>query len=167
MGSARPSLASRDLSCRLRKAAVEDVARIAHIEKASFADPWSTASLTALVGSARVWFSVGETGDPAIVVGYAVAWFVAGEGEIGNLAVVPEARGQGVGGRLLDGVLAAARAAGAENVFLEVRASNLTAQRLYASRGFDVSGRRRSYYRRPVEDALILRKVLAGLSLPR
>ena len=56
--------------------------------------------------------------------------------------------------------LEAARARGVEAVYLEVRESNAAAQRMYAHRGFSRVGRRRRYYRRPEEDALILRLVL-------
>jgi ribosomal-protein-alanine N-acetyltransferase len=45
-------------------------------------------------------------------------------------------------------------------VFLEVRESNGGARALYASRGFEVAGRRAKYYRKPVEDALVLRREL-------
>jgi [ribosomal protein S18]-alanine N-acetyltransferase len=74
--------------------------------------------------------------------------------------VAPEVRGQGVGARLLDDALAAARRNGATAAYLEVRDSNAAARALYASRGFEQVGRRRNYYRKPVEDALVMRRVL-------
>src|SRR2546430_11083963 len=46
---------------------------------------------------------------------------------------------------------------GARVVYLEVRESNVIARRLYESLGFTEVARRASYYRRPVEDAVILR----------
>ena len=55
----------------------------------------------------------------------------------------------------------AAAERGAQQVYLDVRESNWPARRLYASRGFVEIGRRRRYYRRPAEDALVLRKDLA------
>ena len=61
---------------------------------------------------------------------------------------------------MLDAGLAAVRARGGSEVFLEVRASNAVAQALYAGRGFRTEGRRRGYYRRPDEDALVLRLVM-------
>jgi ribosomal-protein-alanine N-acetyltransferase len=45
-------------------------------------------------------------------------------------------------------------------VFLEVRESNEVARRLYSVLGFAKVGRRRSYYRRPVEDAVVLRATI-------
>jgi ribosomal-protein-alanine N-acetyltransferase len=94
------------------------------------------------------------------VLGYSVTWFVSDESEIANLAVAPAARRGGVGALLLDMVLAASESAGARAIFLEVRESNNAARRLYASRDFTVVGRRKEYYRRPVEDALVMRRVL-------
>jgi [ribosomal protein S18]-alanine N-acetyltransferase len=78
-----------------------------------------------------------------------------------NLAVVPDFRGRGLGAGLLDAGLEAVRNRGGTEVFLEVRASNAVAQSLYAGRGFRTEGRRRGYYRRPDEDALVLRLVMA------
>lgn len=139
-----------------------DLAEIAHLERRSFSDPWSARSFADLVANPRVLFlcARAHAGGPA--VGYVVAWFVADEGEIANLAVSPDERGRGVGAALLDAALAEAARRGAITVYLEVRDSNEVARRLYGSRGFEEVGRRRRYYRRPVEDAVILRRTLAS-----
>jgi len=94
--------------------------------------------------------------------GYVIARAVAGEAEILNLAVAPEVRGRGLGGRLLDAMLDLLRRAKVREVFLEVRRGNAPAQALYASRGFEVVGQRANYYRHPVEDAIVLRLALEG-----
>jgi ribosomal-protein-alanine N-acetyltransferase len=95
-------------------------------------------------------------------MGYLVAWFIMDEGEIANLAVAPEARSHGVGTLLLGTAIAMARRREVGTIYLEVRDSNAAARALYASHGFQEIGRRRRYYRRPVEDALVLRLVLPG-----
>ena len=61
---------------------------------------------------------------------------------------------------MLDAVLIQMGSRGVRTAFLEVRESNRAARALYASRGFTEIGRRQAYYRRPVEDALVLRRVL-------
>jgi len=94
------------------------------------------------------------------VAGYVVAWFAADEGEIANLAVSPSAWGGGVGRALLGAALDVASSRGASAVYLEVRDSNERARRLYRSNGFEEVGRRRRYYRRPVEDAIVLRRAM-------
>ena len=69
-------------------------------------------------------------------------------------------RRAGAGALLLNGAMAAARARGATAVHLDVRESNAAARALYARFGFTEVGRRRAYYREPVEDALMLRSDL-------
>jgi ribosomal-protein-alanine acetyltransferase len=144
---------------RLRPATPADLAAILAIEHAVFTDPWAPTSFESEFGDPYGWFHVAVDED-GTVVGYAMARFVAGEGEVMNIAVVPARRGQGVGGTLLDASLAAATAAECDAMWLEVRVSNGSARRLYESRGFVLVGRRRGYYRRPVEDALVLRRPL-------
>lgn len=77
------------------------------------------------------------------------------EAEILTLGVARSARGQGIGGKLLDRLIELAWGEGSEQIFLEVRASGHVAQSLYRSRGFEVVGERPNYYRD--EDALIMR----------
>jgi ribosomal-protein-alanine N-acetyltransferase len=147
---------------RVRPAKSSDVARVSWIERASFADPWSARSFQELLDQRHVYFRVLTEGDSDEPVGYVVAWFVVSEAEIANVAVAPDARGRKLGARLLDDVLSAARARGATEAFLEVRDSNVAARALYASRGFAAVGRRRGYYARPSEDAIVMRASLDG-----
>jgi ribosomal-protein-alanine N-acetyltransferase len=144
---------------RIRPAEERDLARIHAIERASFADPWALEGFRDTLEHERacVEVAVGEDDD---VLGYAIAWIVSDESEIANLAVTPGARRRRIGLMLLDRILRAAAAAGARFVFLEVRESNVAARALYGSRGFEVAGRRKQYYRKPVEDALIMRRAL-------
>ena len=143
----------------IRAATESDLAAIHAIERASFADPWAITGFRDMIehARARVEAAIDIEGT---LIGYAVAWYVADEAEIANIAVAPAMRQRGVGTQLLDRILEAAATLGARTVFLEVRESNLAAQRLYASRAFAVAGRRKLYYRRPDEDALIMRRVL-------
>lgn len=140
----------------------EDIAAIADIERRSFSDPWSEHSFRDVLGHSRMFFAcaraVGAGSAAHRVLGYVVAWFAGGQGEIANLAVDPDARGRGIGSALLDAALDEARHQKTDEVFLEVRSSNLRARQLYESRGFAEVGRRRRYYRQPVEDAVILRR---------
>ena len=113
----------------------------------------------------RIADRVRDDAEPA-VLGYVIAWFVLDEGEVANIAVAPAARGLGIGGCLLDATLAEARGREVAHLFLEVRESNTVARRLYASRGFIELGRRKRYYRHPVEDALVLRCVVNATPAP-
>ena len=145
---------------RLRAARASDIDAIVLIEQASFGDPWNRTAFVELLDDPRVCFLLAERDGS--VRGYVVAWFVLDEGEIGNLAVSESARREGAGALLLDGAIKAAGEADVALLYLEVRDSNSAARALYASRGFAEIGRRRDYYRRPREDALVLR-----LSIPQ
>jgi ribosomal-protein-alanine N-acetyltransferase len=87
---------------------------------------------------------------------YLCGRIVADEAEILRLSVVWDARRQGLGLQLLDFSLRYCRSRGAKKCFLELRASNIAAGKLYEKRGFTRVGRRRAYYRDPVEDAVLL-----------
>jgi ribosomal-protein-alanine N-acetyltransferase len=86
---------------------------------------------------------------------------VAGaEAEVADLAVAPAARRRGIGRALIDRLLSDLEREGVLAVFLEVRESNRAARALYESRAFHGVGRRRGYYRFPLEDALLLKREL-------
>jgi ribosomal-protein-alanine N-acetyltransferase len=123
----------------IRPARRDDVEDVAAIEKRAFSDPWSANSFRALFGNPLVHFAIAEDAITGKVLGYVVAWFVLDEAEIANLAVSDDARRSGVGARLLDHALAAAKQRPARMVFLEVRESNAAARALYSSRGFAVA----------------------------
>ncbi len=140
----------------LRAAVTEDVDAIAAIEQQAFSDPWPASAFRDLIGHSHTRVTVAVNGAGR-VVGYCVMLFVLDEGEIANIAVSPAHRRRGVAQGLLDDALAAAASMGVRAMFLEVRVSNEPARQLYESRGFTLVGRRRAYYREPVEDALVLR----------
>jgi ribosomal-protein-alanine N-acetyltransferase len=159
---------SATLSLRVRDVAAQDIDDVARIESLAFSDPWSRASFASLLGQRHVLFLVGEhstaptycdaPGARGDVAGYIVAWCAADEAEIANIAIAPSLRGNGFGARLLDAALAELAVRGAAVAFLEVRETNAAARALYASRHFVEVGRRKGYYRRPIEDALVLRR---------
>jgi ribosomal-protein-alanine N-acetyltransferase len=144
----------------IRDASPDDLPAILEIERGCFSDPWSERSFRSLLGAPRTWFRVVE--QSGAVVGYLVAWHIGDEAELANLAVHPPARRLGLGAKLLDDLVAAVNVPPGKTIHLEVRASNAAAQGLYRSRGFQEVGRRRGYYQRPTEDALLLRRPIGG-----
>jgi [ribosomal protein S18]-alanine N-acetyltransferase len=146
----------------LRPTTERDLSQIALIERACFADPWSEESFRRLVDVPPAIFLVAQFPPDEAIAGYVVAFSVGEESEILNVAVDPKFRGRGLAGQMLDGALIELGARGVRTAFLEVRESNKAARALYESRGFVEIGRRSSYYRRPVEDALVLRRSLAA-----
>lgn len=81
---------------------------------------------------------------------------IAGDGEISNVAVLPQYRRQGIAHALMEQVLSEGQQEGCTAFTLEVRAGNTAAIALYESFGFRTEGVRKGYYEKPAEDALIL-----------
>jgi [ribosomal protein S18]-alanine N-acetyltransferase len=94
------------------------------------------------------------------VQGFIIGRVASDEWEIENIAIEAQAQRRGLGGQLLREFLARAQEQGAA-VSLEVRQSNAAARKLYEAMGFVQTGRRKSYYREPEEDAIVLK-----ISLP-
>jgi ribosomal-protein-alanine N-acetyltransferase len=128
-------------------------------------DPWSTETLAKILALPRSFGLIAHgAGQP---LGFLLAQCAAGESEIINLAVAPDARRQGIGEALVAGAMARARAEGARTMFLEVADDNAAARALYDLKEFVQVGIRPDYYRRgPVNhvDALILRRELITIS---
>ena len=133
-----------------------DLEAVVKLEVVAFADPWTRQAFEAALKERHAQFRVARAADGTLI-GYVIAWFILDEGEIANLAVVPTARRRGVARALLEEIIVEAREARLARLFLEVRESNTAAQALYASRGFEPVARRARYYRKPVEDAIVLR----------
>ena len=143
------------------------VPAVTALEREIFPDPWSRdAFLHEITLGREGWCRVAEDEDAEEVVGYLVSWFVVDEVHLGNLAVAPWARRRGVGGRLLDALLAEARRRRARLVTLEVRRSNVGAQALYRREGFTTVMVRKGYYQKNREDALVMVKMLDAASGP-
>lgn len=133
---------------------------LAGIEAACFAHPWSRELLESeLAREDAVILCALAAGRP---VAYGSMRVVLDEGSIGNLACLPDYRHRGAGGMVLDGLLAAGAEQGARSILLEVRPSNTAAVRLYQSRGFSEIGRRKHFYRDPLEDAILMMRCLTG-----
>jgi [ribosomal protein S18]-alanine N-acetyltransferase len=144
----------------IRPGRAADLASVVELERACYSDPWPATAFAALPDNPRVYFAVADSPVVKSIAGYVVAWYVLDEGELANLAVATAARRQGIGKALLDAAIGESLDRRVSDLYLEVRESNQSARRLYASRGFEEVSRRKGYYRSPVEDALILRRTL-------
>ena len=145
----------------VRAARDGDLPAVVTIELECFhSDPWPRESFESFIGRPGVTFIVAEDpARPGAVAGYGVLIQAADEAEVLNLAVSAGSRGKGVGSALLRSLLETAERDGVRQAYLEVRESNAAARALYGAHGFVEVGRRRGYYQRPVEDALILQRV--------
>jgi ribosomal-protein-alanine N-acetyltransferase len=141
----------------IRRMMRTDLDEVLAIEKISFPAPWSRFSFEQefLFPHAHL-LAAAESVFPDRVRGYLCFWLVAEETHVLNLAVHPQWRCRGVGGRLLEYVVDYSRAKGAEEIFLEVRRSNYRAISLYRRFHFQPRGVRPRYYQDSGEDAIIM-----------
>ena len=130
--------------------ATSDAAPLAALHAACFAQAWDAAAIAALLGTPGT-FAFHD------MCGFVLARAAGGEAEILTLAVVPAARGRGLGRELLRAAITRAQALGAQTMFLEVGADNPHALALYAGLGFAKVGTRKAYYSAADADALVLR----------
>ncbi len=144
---------------QLRELVRTDLEQVLAIEIESFTTPWRRETFESLFGRGDTDMIGAVERDR--LLGYAICWTVVDQSELGNVAVHGEARGRGVGRRLVQAAVEAVRGRGARECFLEVRSSNESARKLYERMGFEVIGRRRAYYRQPIEDALVMRADLS------
>jgi [ribosomal protein S18]-alanine N-acetyltransferase len=176
-----PAAEQRRPEVRLRAMEKADLPAVLAIERAVFPeDAWTEEMLDGeLAGQGDVtWYLVavdaggagpsGDSGTPdeapwGNVAGYAGLFAPGGgQGDVQTIAVRAERQGEGIGGKLLDALISEAEARGCREVFLDVRAGNAVARRLYRRTGFTDVGVRRGYYQPSGADAIVMR-----LKLPR
>lgn len=142
----------------IRRGTAKDIPFLVHIEKECFAQPWSEKSFEDFFRSECSFLLVAEvSGKPC---GYVGMYIVCGEGEITNLAVLSDYRRYGIGSSLIEELC---KTAGVSRLNLEVRESNAGARLLYEKMGFKVDGRRKNFYEKPREDAILMSKNLTDM----
>lgn len=94
------------------------------------------------------------------VIGYCGIWLVLDEGDITNIAVDPDYRGQHISSLILSNIIELCRNEKISSITLEVRKSNVIAQSLYKKFGFISEGVRKGYYQDNGEDCILMRKNL-------
>ena len=131
-----------------------DVAEIAELDKLCFSVPWSYNSFLAEAQNKIARYFVAKDNEKCI--GYCGFWVAYDSGDITNIAVHPNYRQQGIGSGLVSSMMQLAREEKLLSMNLEVRKSNIAAQKLYSKYGFEVKGIRKGYYSDNHEDALIM-----------
>lgn len=149
-----------DIKVCIRKMELQDVQAVREIDQISFSLPWPERSFAFEVSSnpaSRPWVAeITRTNGSPQIAGMAVLWLVLDEAHIGTLAVHPDYRGLKIGQQLLAESLFHAYAEGVRQSYLEVRRSNLPAQKLYQKFGYTVVSIRSHYYRDNGEDAFLM-----------
>jgi len=134
----------------------EDVTFISRLEEETFSMPWSEESFLQMITKEDTRYYVAE--EDGKLLGGCGLWMIAGEGNITNVVVAPEARRRGVAAKLLAYLMEEGCRAGLNAYTLEVRVSNTAAIGLYEKLGFVSEGIRPNFYEKPAEDAMIMWK---------
>ena len=143
------------MTLEIRQAKLYDVPAMARIERDSFSAPWSADEITRdVTAGGNVYVAVALADEER--AGYAEIRMIAGEGQIYNIAIAPEFRREGIGEALLQHLIDKADADGCKLVTLEVRSGNEAAMELYKKLGFREVGRRKGYYAKGGEDAVLM-----------
>jgi ribosomal-protein-alanine N-acetyltransferase len=146
----------RRVPVTLRPMRRSDLDGVLAIEQRVFPQPWSRGFFEKELAAPQARCMVAlRADDETVLVGYTVSWRVVDEVHLLNVAVHADHRGTSIGRRLLEHVLDDGRATGARVVYLEVRAGNVPARRLYRRLGFRDLGVRRAYYG-PGQDAIVM-----------
>ena len=127
---------------------------IAELEALCFSSPWSKKSLELLLNDGiGVGFVCSRGGK---VCAYGGMLCAVDEGQITNIATHPDCRRQGYGRAVVEALIKYASNNHLDSISLEVRESNEAAIKLYSSLGFKVEGKRKDFYTKPVESALVM-----------
>lgn len=148
----------------INRALLGDLDNILIIENECFSTPWHRENFVYELGNPLAEFYVYKKGG--VAVGYLSFWTLDDEIHIGNIAVLKEHRGKGIGKALLKFLLNLSKKRKIGKITLEVRAQNTVAINLYKSMGFVEEGIRKGYYD-DGEDAIIMWRYERGVKPDR
>jgi len=132
----------------------DHILQVYEIECLSFYSPWSINSLMDELLSPIARYVVAIKDKK--VLGFGGMWLILDEAHITNIAVHPEFRNLKVGSLILESLITDSKKEGASSMTLEVRVSNINAQKLYSKYNFVTSGTRKAFYQDNKEDCLIM-----------
>ena len=151
------------MSVALRPMTTADLPEVVALEQAVFGDEaWTTQMLLSELEQGSRYYLVACQADG--IVGYAGLLGAGDQGDVVTLAVAVSHWGLGIGGALLEALMAEAARRGCAELFLEVRTDNVRAQQLYRRYGFTEIGIRRGYYQPSGADALVMRRAVDARS---
>lgn len=140
----------------IRRMTLLDVSKVALLEAASFAQPWSEKDFVHEMTQNPVARYLVASDQEGELLGFAGAHIIFEEGHVTNVVVAQHARGQGIGRALMQDLMQYAANLGCQYLTLEVRVSNAPAISLYQSLGFVKVSVRKKYYQVTWEDALLM-----------
>ncbi|MDO8734125.1 MAG: ribosomal protein S18-alanine N-acetyltransferase [Elusimicrobiota bacterium] len=141
----------------IRRARIDDISTIIKIEKNSYPNPWSVKMFEReLQLEFSNFFAAIQDHE---IAGYICFWTVSDEGQITNITVKEKFRRKGLGSGLMKYIMDISYAMKIKKMFLEVRANNYPAFKLYEKFGFKKIGVRKKYYSNS-DDAVVMAKTL-------
>lgn len=141
----------------ISKMTKEDLEGVFEVEKDAFPIPWPISSFEEELKNMLATFLVAKIEEK--IVGYIGCWFVMDECHIANIAVSSKYRNKGIATQLVNELFKYCKEHETTYVMLEVRISNIPAQKLYTKLGFKDEVLRKNYYRNPDgtrEDAIVM-----------
>lgn len=136
----------------------EHIGQLALLEQQCFSVPWSRQAFKQELVNPLAFYRLAW--EDKVLLGYIGVWMVGDEGTVNNIAVLPSHRRQGIGKKLMGLAEEECTARKMRLLTLEVRERNAAAQALYTAMGYQPVGRRKGYYQKPVEDAILMTKYL-------
>lgn len=140
------------LPVQFREMTLTDIPVILELEREIYPQPWSEGIFVDEISRSDRVYIVAERNNA--IVGFAGLMLIEQDAHVTTIAVSPESRKAGLGTRLMLRLVAAGLERGASNLTLEVRATNVGAQQMYARFGMAAVGVRKHYYRD--DDAVIM-----------
>lgn len=139
----------------IRRMEVRDIDQVLFVDKTCFTAPWSKEIYEQEIRNNDFahYFVIEESGQ---IIGYVGLWIVVDDAQITNIALLPRFRGYGIGEKLFGYAMQYAIGNGASRLSLEVRVSNVVAQKLYRKFGLEKGGVRNNYYPDNGEDAYVM-----------
>jgi ribosomal-protein-alanine N-acetyltransferase len=139
----------------IRRMTLDDLLAVVELDKLSFTLPWPERAFRFELTdnpASRCWVADLD----GKIAGMIVAWLLVDEAHIATIATHPDHRRQGIAKELLMYALRYMSKEGAVSSFLEVRESNMPAQEMYRTFGYEAVGRRKRYYKDTDEDAILM-----------
>ncbi len=140
----------------IRNFELKDSESVYEISKICFPLPWSLEAIKGEADNEFAHYVVAVCSGQ--VVGFGGMWILLDEADITNIAVHPDFQGQQVGSRIVEGLIKICISKNVSDITLEVRISNVVAQKLYKKYGFVEEGIRKKFYENNNEDAVIMWK---------
>jgi len=142
------------MNAKIREMKLNDLNSVMEIEMKLFRSPWTEAMFIKEIED-QYSFVLENTKK---IIGYICGWKILDEFTITNVAVEPNFQKKGFGKKIVEFIINRAKKVKCNNIFLEVRESNIVAIKMYVGLGFSKIGFRKNYYPNPKENAIVMRR---------